>query len=77
MENKDSRNVESGEETIGETSIASLAPKKKAKATAICLVCGHRFDVNRPWQRFCSPKCRQYRWEKEHPRIGVVRKSIA
>jgi hypothetical protein len=27
-------------------------------ATALCAECGDRFEVRRPWQRFCRPKCK-------------------
>lgn len=30
--------------------------------------CGKTFLQKRPWQRFCSTKCRFQEWDKEHPR---------
>lgn len=41
--------------------------KDKKKAT--CKFCGEPFLPNRPWQKFCSPKCRMGNFETNNPRV--------
>ena len=41
--------------------------KEKQKDT--CKNCGGVFDKARPWQKFCSPKCRMIHYEQSNPRI--------
>lgn len=33
-----------------------------------CLECNETFRPKRPWQRFCSKKCRWDQWSRNHPR---------
>lgn len=37
-----------------------------------CPECGSAFQATREWSRFCSKRCRQLSWEKEHPRAPLL-----
>ena len=34
-----------------------------------CLYCKKSFKKIRPWQQFCSPKCRYKDWNDKHIRV--------
>jgi hypothetical protein len=36
-----------------------LACKRGHPLTGLCDECGDRFEIRRPWQRFCRPPCRE------------------
>ena len=42
--------------------------EKKAKNELVCKECGKPFLSIRLWAEFCSGKCRQAVWNREHPR---------
>ena len=50
-------------------------PRKNAKKNrqSVCEECGGTFSHSRPIARFCSAKCRFALWDKQHPRVQVVR----
>ena len=41
----------------------------KTKRTLECPQCGDSFVQYRPWQKFCSEKCRWRNWSQKHPRL--------
>src|SRR3990167_5610244 len=41
----------------------------RKKTLSKCITCGTSFEVHRPWQRFCSDRCRIEQWQREHPRV--------
>ena len=47
------------------TALGRFDPKKKTKK---CPVCNITFQINRPWQEYCSPKCRYSAYNEKHPR---------
>jgi len=41
---------------------------EKTKRILKCAQCGEEFVQYRPWQKFCSGKCRWKNWNQKHPR---------
>jgi predicted nucleic acid-binding Zn ribbon protein len=39
------------------------------KKKVICEFCGKKFDPKRPWQKFCSQKCRWEKFNRDNPRV--------
>ncbi len=45
--------------------ILTMRPTRSGQTLRACAHCGAGFEVKRPWQRFCSNRCR-LAWHREH-----------
>ncbi len=45
--------------------------KKKHPTVAKCLNCGEEFAIKRPWQKYCSVKCRNEKFWRDHEVVDL------
>ena len=51
------------------STVEGISMPKKTRKTLKCQECGTEYVEYRPWQKFCSDKCRWMNWDRKHPRL--------
>jgi hypothetical protein len=52
---------------LSDSNVTHEVSERSQSEVRVCQGCGKHFRPNRPWQKQCSPRCRQRAYVLRHP----------